>query len=146
MTTLDVMKNIKDFHKECFACGQTIEGGLQLQFEVDEHQVICHTSINKLHQGYGGVVHGGIIATLLDAAMVRCLHDRFGQSPLTCRLDIRFIKSIPVETEILIEASPIRHWGNMSWAESVIKCHGDIFAKGRGTFKLINNTNSDLRQ
>jgi uncharacterized protein (TIGR00369 family) len=139
------MKHEGVFHKECFACGEMNESGLQLQFESDEHRVICHTSINKLHQSYSGVVHGGIVATLLDAAMVRCLHNQFGQTPLTCRLDIRFIKSIPTETEITIEASPIRHRGGMSWAEGLIKCRGDIFAKGHGTFKLFHNMNSDLR-
>jgi len=137
------MKDDGAFHNECFACGQMNESGLQLQFETDEQRIICRTTIDKLHQSYGGVVHGGIIATLLDAAMVRCLYNQFGQSPLTCRLDIRFMKSIPINKKITIEAFPIRHWGKMCWAEGVIKCNDDIFAKGHGTFKLFNNTNSD---
>ncbi|MBU2636430.1 MAG: PaaI family thioesterase [Bacteroidetes bacterium] len=129
------------FHYHCFACGQTNQDGLQLQFESKGDQVTCHTTINEQHQGYSGLVHGGIIATLMDAAMVRCLHNRFNQSPLTCRLDIRYLKSIPTNMEITIAAFPKRRRGFMCWAEGVVLCNGHVYAKGRGTFKLQENAN-----
>ena len=74
------MKDDGNFHQECFACSQTNEYGLQLQFESNVGEVTCRTEINKPHQSYNGVVHGGIIATLLDAAMVHCLHKEFGKN------------------------------------------------------------------
>lgn len=130
------MNNRNIFHKDCFACGKDNEDGLQLQFESDERGVICHTLINKSHQSYGGIVHGGIIATLLDAAMVQCLYNKFGDNPLTCRLDIRYREIVPTDSIIVIEASFKSRRGIHCWAEARILNKDQMFVTANGTFKL----------
>jgi acyl-coenzyme A thioesterase PaaI-like protein len=130
------MKEKENFHKECFACGQANESGLQLQFVSDEHQVVCRTKINKLHQSYGGIVHGGIIATLLDAAMVQCLHKKFGKNPLTCRLDIRYREVVPTNSTITVNASFKSRRGMHCWAEAIILSKNQTCVSAQGTFKL----------
>jgi len=125
------------FHKDCFACGEDNKNGLQLHFESNGNRVVCHTSINKLHQSYGGIVHGGIIATLLDAAMVQCLHNKFGKNPLTCRLDIRYREVVPTDSTIIIDAYFRSKRGIYCWAEARILNHDQLCVSAQGTFKLI---------
>lgn len=130
------MKGKENFHKDCFACGQANKSGLQLQFETDEHRVVCRTKINKLHQSYGGVVHGGIIATLLDAVMVQCLHNKFGKNPLTCRLNIRYREIVPTNSTIVIDASFKSRRGIHCWVEARILNKDQMCVSAQGTFKL----------
>ena len=54
-------------------------------------------------EGYSGMVHGGIIATLLDSAMSHCLFKK-GIMALTGRLSIRYSCPIRVGTVVKLEA------------------------------------------
>ena len=125
------------FHPHCFACSHTTGDGLQLKFENVGDRVVCRTTIDNRYQGYDGIVHGGIISTLLDATMVLCLHEKFLLSPFTCKLEVHFVKSLPTGKRITIEAVAQRRIRNMCWAKGVIKCDEDIYAEGQGIFRLF---------
>lgn len=53
----------------CFGCGQNNPCGLKLKFKWDGKQVRAEFTPNKFHQGWVGIIHGGIITTILDEAM-----------------------------------------------------------------------------
>jgi uncharacterized protein (TIGR00369 family) len=55
-------------------------------------------------QGYEGILHGGVIAALLDAAMTHCLFYH-GVRAVTGDLRVRFVR--PVACTVLLE---IRAW------------------------------------
>jgi acyl-coenzyme A thioesterase PaaI-like protein len=63
-------------------------------------------------QGYKGILHGGMTAALLDAAMTHCLFRR-GVEAMTADLHVRFVQPIPCEALvdvrgwILSEAPPL---------------------------------------
>lgn len=124
------------FHPTCFACGQANENGLKLQFEDKGESVICRTTISDNHQGYNEIVHGGIVATLLDAAMVNCLHKKFEKNPFTSRLDIRYRDVVPINSEITINASFKSKRGTYCWAEAQIINNDQVCVTAKGIFKL----------
>lgn len=62
---------------------------------------------NRNSQGYSGMVHGGVIATLLDSAMTHCLLKK-GIFALTGRLSIRYSSPIRVGTVVKLEARVIK--------------------------------------
>jgi acyl-coenzyme A thioesterase PaaI-like protein len=126
-----------DFHAECFACASTHEHGLHLQFESSGIQTTCRAEINKAHQSYDGVVHGGIIATLLDATMIRCLHSAFGNNPLTCRLDIRYREVVQIDTAVTVTACVTSRRGIHCWAHATIMQNERVCVTARGAFKLL---------
>ena len=72
----------------CFACGKSNPIGLKLEFdrEGDEY-VTCFTPA-KQHQGYVGIVHGGILSTILDEVMARYVHV-LGHSAVTAEMTVR---------------------------------------------------------
>ena len=122
----------------CFVCGSDNPGGLQLRYEhgVDGTVNATWTPTNMC-EGFRGIVHGGIVASILDAAMVRCLHGAFGKNPFTCRLDVRYLHEMPTGQRITIGAHVTSHRGAMCWAEAEISLGQVRCAHARGIFKLV---------
>ena len=137
--TIEQDRGMDDFHTECFACAPTHEQGLHLQFESSGIQTTCHTEITKAHQSYNGVVHGGILATLLDATMIQCLHHAFGGDPLTSKLDIRWRSRVQVDTPLTVTACITSRRGVHSWAHATITQNDRVCVTARGTFKLVES-------
>jgi uncharacterized protein (TIGR00369 family) len=54
----------------CFVCGESNPIGLNLRFETDGHMVRTRFTPRPEHIGFKQVVHGGLIATVLDEIMV----------------------------------------------------------------------------
>ena len=81
----------------CFVCGEKNPGGLQLHFEIDpEKQTLKTTFVaSPVYQGYDGIVHGGIISTLLDEAMAKLAYE-LGYQTITASLEIRFKLPAPI--------------------------------------------------
>jgi acyl-coenzyme A thioesterase PaaI-like protein len=82
-------------------------------------------------------VHGGIIATLLDATMIRCMHSAFGGNPLTCRLEIRYREPVEIDTAVTVTACITSRRGRHCWAHATIVQNDRVCVTARGTFKLV---------
>lgn len=65
--------------------------------------VVASFAVNHQHQGYTGLLHGGMTATLLDAAMTHCLFLQ-GIQALTAELTVRFIKPIHIGQTLMVYA------------------------------------------
>jgi len=55
-----------DFQHWCFACGQLNPGGLHLEFDVSRDRAEARYTALQRHQGYDGLLHGGVVTALLD--------------------------------------------------------------------------------
>ena len=65
---VDPFSIVRSDHK-CFGCGDDNATGLHLWFTAEGDSVRASFIPNPDHQGFGGIVHGGIISTVLDEAM-----------------------------------------------------------------------------
>jgi uncharacterized protein (TIGR00369 family) len=54
-------------------------------------------------QGYDGILHGGVIAALLDSAMTHCLFHG-GIRGVTGDLHVRFVEPVPSDSKLVIRA------------------------------------------
>lgn len=91
--------------KHCFVCGVENVFGLKLNFyEVQPGMVKAETIVSEHFQGYPGVVHGGIVAAMLDEvsgrSMIRGEPPRF---MVTAKLDVRYRKPVPTGKRLLLE-------------------------------------------
>jgi acyl-coenzyme A thioesterase PaaI-like protein len=132
-------RSADNFHGECFACAPIHEQGLHLQFDSSGIQTTCRAEISSVHQSYDGIVHGGILATLLDATMIRCVHSAFGGNPLTCRLDIRYRGVVQTGAAVTVTACITSRRGAHCWAHATIMQNDQVCVTARGTFKLIES-------
>src|SRR5438045_9646048 len=81
----------------CFACGPDNPGGMHLKFVSDasgQRYISCFR-LNKRCTGPPGHCHGGIIATILDAAMSK-LNKLRDQPAATARMTVDYLKPVPV--------------------------------------------------
>ena len=88
--------------KHCFVCGVVNFNGLQIKFYEDQPGAVHATvKVPEHFQGYPGIVHGGVIAAMLDEVAGRCV---IGTDPprwmVTARLSIRYRRPVPVETPL----------------------------------------------
>ncbi len=93
----------KEFNM-CFACGQKNPIGLKLNFDWDGKAARAEFTPDKLHQGWSGLVHGGIISCLLDEAMsYAALFE--GVNSLTAKMQTRFRHPVQIDKPLIITAS-----------------------------------------
>lgn len=77
-------------HSECFVCASSSASSLGLRFRRDpDGGVTGEFPCDPRYQGYAGVIHGGIVAALLDGAMTHCLFAA-GVAGVTADLRVRF--------------------------------------------------------
>ena len=99
------MKLIDDGY--CFVCGPKNPVGLKLKFRFDGKAIKTEFIPKKEHQGYLDIVHGGIISTLLDEAMVK-LAIAMDMPAVTARMDIRLRKALAVGEKVMVEAEILK--------------------------------------
>ncbi|MFZ7101254.1 MAG: PaaI family thioesterase [Peptococcaceae bacterium] len=87
----------------CFACGEKNPKGLQLKFTAEENKVKTSFVPQPEHEGYPGMLHGGLISTILDEVMARSVNT-LGLIGVTARLEVRFREPVPIGEKIVFEA------------------------------------------
>ena len=87
----------------CFVCGTKNPIGLKLKFHFNGKTIKTEFISKKEHQGYLNIVHGGIISTLLDEAMVK-LALAMDIPVVTAQMEIRLKKPLRVGEKIIVEA------------------------------------------
>lgn len=114
----------------CFVCGRDNPAGLKLQFcEGDEPgRVWAEFIVPDIYQGYPGVVHGGIVAAILDEVSGRAvLFGGDGDNLMaTLRLTVRYRRPTPTQT-------PLRATG---WVERT----GGAATRVAGEIRLMDGT------
>ena len=92
----------------CFLCGLENPIGLKLAFYADEaNRVITRYVPDAPHQGYPGILHGGIICALLDETIGRTLL-RENIWAMTVELNVRFCKPVPLGQPITVVGEIVR--------------------------------------
>ncbi|HTL70527.1 MAG TPA: PaaI family thioesterase [Candidatus Eisenbacteria bacterium] len=92
---------LEDDHM-CFACGRLNAAGLRLRFDHEPGILRSRVIFKKEHQGFKDVVHGGMMALVLDEMMVN-LAWMEGHGAVTAELTVRLKKAARVGEEILLE-------------------------------------------
>lgn len=83
-------------HAGCLLCGDKNPWSLGLTFEPDGAGGVRTTvESNEQLQGYDGMLHGGVAAALLDAAMTHCLFHRDVRA-VTADLRVRYPHPVPL--------------------------------------------------
>jgi acyl-coenzyme A thioesterase PaaI-like protein len=97
----------QDNHR-CFVCGKHNPDGLHLEFEPEGVSGVRTTYIiPERFQGFAGIAHGGILATILDECMVNTVWLR-GSTAVTARLEVRLRRPVGVGERVTFRAEVVR--------------------------------------
>lgn len=96
-------------HSHCLVCGNRNPWSLGLCFRTtDDGTVHAEFQAHPGLQGYDGILHGGVIASLLDSAMTHCLFNQ-GVKAVTADLHVRFLEPVSCESDLRIRATVLSH-------------------------------------
>jgi uncharacterized protein (TIGR00369 family) len=127
----------KSAHPRCIVCG-TRCGGMCMRFqEQPDRSVVGVFSCESEYQGYPGRLHGGVVATLLDAAMTHCLFAR-GASGVTAKLNIRYRRPVLLGTEAVVRAWLVDRRLQVFVLKADLEQQGRLCATGEGHFLVAS--------
>jgi uncharacterized protein (TIGR00369 family) len=91
----------------CFVCGEENPKGLHLIFQSGGGRASATWTASAHCQSYMGIVHGGIISSILDEAMSKAIHSK-GDEAFTADLRIRFRKKLCVNDVVTVNGWVVR--------------------------------------
>jgi acyl-coenzyme A thioesterase PaaI-like protein len=78
-----------EFDGRCFGCGPLNEEGLQMTFLAEGDVSVTEFEVPARYQSWKGVVHGGMVALMLDEAVGWAAWHR-GHPGVTGKLEVRY--------------------------------------------------------
>ena len=118
-----------DVDDMCFACGKGNPIGLKLDFRFEGEEYVTEFEVRPEYQGWMGIVHGGLLATVLDETMARLLWEK-ELNAITGRLNVRYHdrlsvgESVTVRARITKQRSPL-----IETSAEVAKADGTVVAE-----------------
>jgi uncharacterized protein (TIGR00369 family) len=88
----------------CFGCSTNNVRGLGLVFERRDGLVEARTTLDETFAGYDGLVHGGIVSTLLDEAMGWAILELAGRYAVTRSLQVDFRRPVLIDKPLRVHA------------------------------------------
>jgi uncharacterized protein (TIGR00369 family) len=126
------MRTKQPTSENCFVCGRENPYGLHLNFyDTAPGETIAEITLAERYQGYPGIVHGGIVAAMLDEVTGRVFMQADpARFMVTARLEIRYRKPVPVGERLTLIGHAVRDGGRVAQASGqVLDRAGNILAE-----------------
>jgi acyl-coenzyme A thioesterase PaaI-like protein len=136
------MSDIFDDDRYCFVCGEKNPHGLRLSPEGKDGRAIIHWTPEKRHQGYTGIVHGGLLSTVLDESMAYAAMSIAGFSA-TVEISVRFRKKVITGVPVKVEAELIEQRGRIMKLKASLFQEGIEKASAKATFISVPGERQD---
>ena len=98
--------------RTCFLCGKENKHGLKMEWynNPQSNKVEATVIIPEHFNGYPGIAHGGIVATILDESAGRAvlLDGNFDDLFVTLKLEVSYRNTTPTETPLYVSSWIIR--------------------------------------
>lgn len=102
------MRELPHTHS-CFVCGESNPLGLRQRFHTDGQIVRTSFTPRQEHAGFQGVVHGGILATLLDEIMVWACAVQARKFGFCAEMTVRYQHPAKPGEELIAEAELVQN-------------------------------------
>jgi len=111
----------------------------------EEGRVVMSIKLEDRHMNPGGVLHGGVLTTLMDEATAHAIVTVRGlevmaEAPLaTVDMNVSFLAAARPGDELECEARTLRIGRAVAFAEAEVRRRGrgDLVAKGRFTYAIL---------
>ena len=123
----------------CFACGTENPIGLNLQFYRLGDAVCADITLDKAYEGWEGMVHGGIVSTLIDEVMSWAVMYSKKVFLVTRNMNIKYVKPAMIGTPLRVkgrlvdDSEPPR----IKASAEIRDQHGRLLVKGVGEFVTV---------
>ena len=131
------------YDQVCFACGARNQHGLHLRFARDpehpgEGAVVCRYDPKPEDQGFPGVMHGGVLAALLDESMAWAMWAADRALGVTAKMETRYRKTVGTAGTLIVRGRVVRMRGRRIEVEaSVDDAQGERLAESTALFMRL---------
>lgn len=122
-------------HPHCAVCNLANDNGLKIEYLFDDRtQGVTATFFGQTcHEGYPGILHGGVISAIFDGAMGNCLF-ALGKTAVTVEITTRFRHPVVLYEEAVVNARINRESYPVYCLEAEIVQGGQVKATAQGKF------------
>lgn len=122
--------------RSCFVCGVHNPVGFKLALTQDQQRVESRFQFRAEHCGFPGVVHGGLITTILDESMAWAVGVSAGKFAYCAELTVRFLRPIAPDVNMIAHGEVVENKrGRLFLVRAEItNQQGDLMAEATGKF------------
>jgi uncharacterized protein (TIGR00369 family) len=127
-------------NQRCFVCGKNNQDGLRLEFRTDGERGEAEAEIAfpERFQGWEHIVHGGLLAAVLDEAMIKAAWTR-GLRSVTGEITVRYVKPVRVGEHYRLIGRVTGSRGKIVLAEGeLVGRDGEAAARATGKLFKVN--------
>ena len=104
----------------CFVCGKSNKYGLKLNYRIENRKFLAELSLDKKFVGFKDIIHGGILASLLDEAMGN-LAFKLGYNCVSVNLNINLRHFVKPNEKLFLKGEILGEEGKKIRAKSEIR-------------------------
>ena len=128
-----------EFDGRCFGCGPLNEEGLQMTFLAKGDASVTEFEVPARYQSWKGVVHGGMVALMLDEAVGWAAWHR-GHPGVTGKLEVRYRLPLKIGERIRVVGRVDRIRRTLVYATATIERTSDGATIAEATATLMDAT------
>ena len=126
-------------YMNCFVCGKNNPIGLNIAFFKDQDKIKAEFIPESKHQGFKGIVHGGILSSILDEIMGRTAIITRDVMTMTVEINIKYRKKALVGEKIIFAAQMTKDLGRMIEAQAEARSEdGTLLTEAKGKFIVLS--------
>ncbi len=124
-------------YSKCFVCGHDNPSGLKLDFGFEGESAYTWFSSLATFEGYQGVIHGGIIATLLDEVMAKIILSK-KLVAVTADMNVRYRKSLLTGTKVKVSGEITMQKTRTIHTKAVVQDeNGTVYAESTAVYIVV---------
>ena len=113
---------------ECVICGPESRGGLRVRFRRRGDAIVGSFTPGRAHQGYRGLMSGGLLAAIFDCLHYRLALVRGVVLAVTARIEVDYRAPVPLGRPVRFEARLVERRGRVFDTRAVARLAGGIVA------------------
>jgi len=123
----------------CFACGTDNPIGLNMQFYRMGDMICSDIVLERNHEGWEGMAHGGIISTLLDEVMSWTVLYFKRTFLVTRKMDMKYIKSVPLGVPLTVRGKILDDTctPKIEIRGEIVDAQKKLLVRSRGEFVML---------
>ncbi|MFH1998183.1 MAG: PaaI family thioesterase [Planctomycetota bacterium] len=124
--------------RACFVCGETNERGMNARNYVVGNRIELPFEAPESFAGWRTVVHGGLVATVLDEVMTWAAIVGSRKPCYAAEFTVRMLEPLPPGTRCIAVAEMVRDRKRLFYTEGCLRSETDkMYARAEGRYMIV---------